>query len=126
MKKLIIFFLAIALSVGVKAQYYNGKIADSTLTNVQSATFYKTVTGSKSNVTFTFHATNSSGTTAAVITLYGSLDGTNYIALASDTVSASGSFSHSYNFNGYNLYKVGVAQTGTSVTNYKVLCMYRK
>lgn len=129
MKKLLFLFaLTLALVVGNTASaqsYYSGKIADSTLTNTQTADFFKTVTGAKSNVTFQYVATNTSGTTASVITLYGTIDGTNYTLLATDSVSATSSFARSYNYNAYAKYKVTITQTGTSVTNYKVIVLYR-
>lgn len=127
MKKLIfLLFAGLFLFATANAQsYFSGKIADSTLTNAQTANFYKTVTGAKSNVTFQYVATNTSGTTASVITLYGTIDGTNYTLIASDTVSATGTFARSYNLNAYAKYRVTITQTGTSVTNYKVLVLYR-
>ena len=127
MKK-ILFLLtaAIFLSVASNAQtWFQGNIADSSLTNAQTASFTKVITGAKTNVTFQYGITNTSGTTAATIVLYGSNDGTIYSQIASDAVSATSTFAHAYNFNGYAKYKVTITQTGTSVTNYKVLVLYR-
>ena len=107
------------------AQSFNGKIADSTLTNADTASFYKTVTGPKHAVTFVYATTNNSGTTASVITLYGSTDGVHYVSLATDSISATSNLARSYNYNGYAKYKVTVIQSGTSVTNYKIYCLYR-
>ena len=112
-------------AIGASAQSFNGKIADSTLTNADTANFYKTVTGPKHAVTFVYSATNTSGTTASVITLYGSTDGINYVQLAADSVSATGNFARSYNYNGYAKYRVTIVQSGTNVTNYKIFSLYR-
>lgn len=125
MKKLLTILFALACVFTVNAQSFNGKIADSTLTNADTASFYKTVTGPKHAVTFVYAATNTSGTTASVITLYGSTDGVHYVSLATDSISATGNFARSYSYNGYAKYKVTIVQSGTSVTNYKVYVLYR-
>lgn len=133
MKK--ILFLTVAFLIGLlaftntNAQSYssfNGKIGDSTFTNVTTASYSISVTGPKHAVTFVYTVTKTSGTVAGTITLFGSLDGTNYVTLDTKTLTdANAVLSTSYSYNGYSKYKITIAQSGTSVTNYKVQALYR-
>jgi hypothetical protein len=129
--KRILFFLLIsatlfAFSLPTQAQSFNGKIGDSTFTNATTASYSISVTGPKHAVTFVYTVAKTSGTTAGTITLLGTLDGTNYVTLRTDTLTdANAVIGVSYDYNGYSKYKVTIAQTGTSVTNYKVQALYR-
>ena len=127
MKKIICLLALFAFIYTGNAQSYQAKIGDTTITNAGTPSFIATVAGSKSNVTFGYNITKTSGTVAGTIVLYGSVDGTNYAAIDTTTLTdATAIRSVSYNYNGYAKYKVTVNQTGTSVANYKIWLLYRK
>ena len=119
--------MAFAFIYACQAQSYQSKIGDTTITNAGAPSFTATVSGAKSNVTFGYNITKTSGTVAGTIVLYGSVDGTNYAAIDTLTLTdASAIKSVSFNYNGYAKYKVTVNQTGTAVANYKIWLLYRK
>lgn len=127
MKKVIGFLVLLAMTFAVHAQSYQGKIADTTITNAGAPAYAVTVAGAKSNVTFGYNITKTSGTVAGTIVLSGSVDGTNYATLNTYTLTdASVNTSISYAYNGYAKYKVTVNQTGTDVANYKIWLLYRR
>jgi hypothetical protein len=130
MKKILflstVFLFALLAFTNTNAQSFNGKIADSTFTNATTASYGLTVTGVKHAVTFVYTVTKNTGTVAGTITLQGTLDGINYVTLKVDTLTdANAVIGNSYDYNGYSKYKVTIAQSGTSVTNYKVQALYR-
>lgn len=127
MKKIICLLALFAFVFTVKAQSYQAKIGDTTITNAGSPSFTATVAGPKSNVTFGYNISKTSGTVAGTIILAGSVDGTNYASIDTLTLTdASAIKSVPFNYNGYAKYKVTVNQTGTAVANYKIWLLYRK
>lgn len=126
MKKFIGLFVLLAITFATHAQSYQAKIGDTTITNAGAPSYTVTVAGPKSNVTFGYNITKTSGTVAGTIVLSGSVDGTNYATLKVDTLAdASANLSVSYPYNGYAKYKVTINQTGTDVANYKIWLLHR-
>lgn len=127
MKKIIGLFVLLAFTFATHAQSYQAKIADTTITNAGAPSYAVTVAGPKSNVTFGYHITKTSGTVAGTIVLSGSVDGTNYAPLNTYTLTdANADASVSYSYNGYAKYKVTINQTGTDVANYKIWLLHRR
>lgn len=127
MKKIIFLLVFLSAMYVSNAQSYQSKIGDTTITNAGSPSFTATVAGPKSNVTFGYNIAKTSGTIAGTIVLYGSVDGTNYAAIDTLTLTdASAIKSVAFNYNAYAKYKVTVNQTGTAVANYKIWLLYRR
>ncbi len=113
------------LFASVSAQSYNGKIGDTTITNAASPSYNLQVVGAKTNVTFQYVITKTSGTVAGTIVLSGTIDGVNYVTLNSYTLTdATASTAISYDYNGYTRYKVTITTTGNQVANYKIWALH--
>ena len=127
MKKIFAFIVSLAFMYACQAQSYQSKLGDTTITNGGSPSYTATIAGPKSNVTFGYNITKTSGTIAGTIVLSGSVDGTNYAVINTYTLTdASVNTSVPFNYNGYAKYKVTVNQTGTSVANYQIWLLYRR
>jgi hypothetical protein len=128
MKKILflLLFATIGLTVYTQAQSYNGKIGDTTITNAASPSYILPVVGPKTNVTFQYVITKTSGTVAGNIVLAGTIDGVTWFTLNTYTLTdATATTAIAYNLNSYTKYKVTINTTGTQVSNHKVWVLYR-
>lgn len=135
--KHIILMAALLISFAASAQQptvpagrgeYVGKVMDTTITNAGTPAVVIPVIGAKTTVSFQYVITKTSGTVAGSIALYGSLDGgTTYALINSYTLTdATASTSLTYNYAGYNKYKVLVTTSGTQISNHKIWVLYRQ
>lgn len=128
MKK-IIFFLSFIIAAGTvhAQQSASAKMGtDTTLAVAGTKTYSLTVTGVKNTLAFQINETKNSGTVAGTAVLKGSIDGTNYVTLATHNLTdTSGSFLDTYAYNPYYKYQIVVTTTGTSSTTWQVYYLYR-
>jgi hypothetical protein len=125
MKKILFFLLLVIAANTVHAQ--SAKMGtDTTLAVAGTKTYSLTVTGVKNTLAFQINETKNSGTVAGTAVLKGSIDGTNYVTLATHNLTdASASFLDTYAYNPYYKYQVVVTTTGTNSTTWQVYYLYR-
>jgi hypothetical protein len=125
----LIAFVAIAINAQFGAPYQFPVVAGDTITNTGTASKIITVTAGYNAMGIQVVLTKTSGTAAGTVTLYGSLDGTNYVALG-DTLggrdAATVSKLFKYDTTPYWKYKVTFTGAGTMVTKWKVYYTLRK
>lgn len=124
---LIFLFACLFINTETHAQSYVAKIGGlDTVTNAGTKSYTLVVQGRKTDVSFQVNCTKISGTVAGTVQVLGTLDGTNYAVVSSDTlVDASHVFSYSYTHNGYIKYKVTITGSGTQSSSYTVWALYR-
>jgi hypothetical protein len=109
---------------------YAGYLANKdTITAPGNATHEVTITGAKSALSFQVNVLKISGTVAGSITIYGSVDGTNYETAALDSVAlqdASQNYVFKHTSNNYLKYRITVTTTGTSSISERSYVLYRK
>lgn len=91
MKKFIIILVALFIATVANAQFASGKqlpqvTTDSIKTGALTVTKYITLTGGYSTVSVQAVITKVSGTPAGNGKLYGTIDGTNYVQIGTDTL----------------------------------------
>lgn len=130
MKRIIFILCLFSVCFACKAQTSEGWLAAlDTLTNADSHTDDLSVNGTRHNVSFLSKVLKISGTVAGTVTIYGSVDGTNFGTTALTTINltdASANWQASYSFNGYKKYRIVTATTGTSSASVRHYYMVRK
>lgn len=98
-----------------------------TVTNTAADTLYLTVKGEKSNITFQYNATKISGTiSGAYIQLAGTVDGTKYVHIATDTLAdATDQYAQKLTVNSFTKYRVIIKGGGTQSSSYDIWALYR-
>jgi hypothetical protein len=138
MKKLSLLIIAIAfigLSASAQSGYFkrasDSKTTD-TLTNAATSNLQLPITGYQNVVSVQALVTKLTGTTAGVVRLYGSLDGTNYVrANPTDSLTLANAAGIQTKIfiikdNPYAFYRVGTIGTGTQTTKVQAYAVWRK
>lgn len=138
MKRFLLAAIAvIGITFGAQAQTTSGDFSNGTapkywtsldtVTNAGTKTYTQTVSNHRNTVSFQVNMTKITGTTSAVtVAFQGSVDGTNYVTLHTDTMAdASTIKSHVYTGNGYVSYKIVVTGSGTQSSSYRAYMVLR-
>jgi len=135
MKKLfsLICISAMCLFATVSKAQITMTASSNTNTNAVTQTHIATLSGEINNfdiMTIQVIGTKVSGTVAGTAILYGSVDGTNYTPVGSDTLTLANQTTNSHYWTlsktYYKYYKVAVATTGTQVSTYVAYLLGRK
>jgi hypothetical protein len=124
--------LTLLMGVNAHAQSRMTASAD-TNTNAMTSTHIATLSGDAMTydvLTIQVVGTKVSGTVAGTAVLYGSVDGVNYQAIGTDTLTLANTATNSYIWTldktRYKYYRVSVATTGTQVSAWKAWILGRR
>jgi len=134
MKKLFaLMILVAAMAFSTATAQLTMTASSNTNTNAVTQTHIATLSGEVNNydnITIQVIGTKTSGTPAGTAILYASIDGTNYTAIGSDTLTIANQTTNSHFWTidktRYKYYKVAVATTGTQVSTWVAYLLGRK
>jgi len=137
MKKLVLFFILLSAfnafsqsKSGTLLSESNGTAID-TVTNTGTKSQVLAIAGVQDVVTILSTVTEISGTTGGTVKLYGSIDGTNYALIDTNTFSpadqiAAQSYAWSINPSKYTYYKVTYVGSGTMSAKISTKALWRR
>lgn len=132
MKK-ILFALTLLFATAAAFAQTTMTASSATNTNAVTQTHTTSLRGAATNydvITIQAVGTKVSGTPAGTVIIYGSLDGTNYVAIGADTMTITNTASqtHVWTFDKtrYAYYQAAVATTGTQVSTWALYLLGRK